>query len=143
MGKKKYQGAGIGISRMNEILRLISKSPMTLLKISISANMCERSAKNYVKRLGRMEKLTRERGEIDRRMVFYKIVPGATMIPEIEPKEPRRRPLKLVKEKTGPKPKIEPKKSLNVANPTVRVLPAKQIGVQRDPLIAMFFGQAA
>lgn len=143
--KREYQ-AGIGIERMNQIMQLLLFRSMTIGDIAESIGICRRLVCKYLAKLEGMHKVRYTRPETGQRggkLKLYSLTFGAMPIPSVDPKEPRRRPLKVEKEKRGPKPRPEPKKSQNVANPTVRVVAAEQIGVRPDPLIALFYGMAA
>lgn len=143
MAERGYQGAGIGIERMNEVLKMLREKDMSVTEISMHLDICIRATRKYVGKLLDMGKISMRRWELDPRFKLYSIVRGAVDIPSVEPITPRRRPRKVEKLKTGPKPRTEPKKSQNVANPTVRVVAARQIGISRDPMVELLFGRAA
>jgi hypothetical protein len=143
MAERTYQGAHIGIERMNRILDLLLFKSMTITDVSLSLCICDRAAKKYLAKLLQLEKITVRRGEPDARIKFYSLVPGAMPLPVPQLLKPRRRPLVVEKQKTGPKPKRLDKKAWNSGLRTVKTVPAQQVGMARDPLIEMFFGKAA
>ena len=143
--KREYR-AGIGIERMNQIMSLLLLHSMTIDQITEEIGICKRLTQSYLVKLLDMHKVTFTRPETGKqggKPKIYRLAFGAMPIPAVEPKHPRTRPLKAVKEKTGPKPKAEPKKSQNVANPSVRVVKAEQVGMARDPFVALIFGSCA
>lgn len=143
--KREYQ-AGIGIERMNQIMQLLLFRSMTIGDIAESIGICRRLVCKYLAKLEGMHKVRYTRPETGQRggkLKLYSLTFGAMPIPSVGPKEPRRRPLKIEKEKRGPKPRPEPKKSQNVANPCVRTIPARQVGMRRDPMVELLFGRAA
>lgn len=145
MDKREYR-AGIGIERMNQIMQLLLFRSMTIAEITESIGICRRLVCKYLAKLEDMHKVRYTRPETGKqggKLKLYSLTFGASPIPSIDPKEPRRRPLKEFCEKRGPKPKPEPKKSQNVANPCARVVPAQQVGMRRDPMIELLFGRAA
>lgn len=142
MAERGYQGAGIGIERMNEVLKMLREKDMSVTEISMHLDICIRATRKYVGKLLDMGKISMRRWELDPRFKLYSIVRGAVDIPSVEPITPRRRPRKVEKLKTGPKPKRDTEK-WNGGLQTVRTVPAQQFGVQRDELIAALFGKAA
>ena len=141
MAERSYQGAGIGITRMNRILDLLLFRSMTITEITLDLDICDRAARNYLGKLRDHGKITVARGEDDPRFKFYSLVPGAMPYPVPELNWPRRRPLVAVKKKTGPKP-CPRRDNAPGGLQSVRSVPAKQIGLARDPLIAALFGGA-
>lgn len=133
----------VGIERMNEVLKMLREKDMPVTEISVHLDICIRATRKYVGKLMDMGKISMRRWEIDPRFKLYSIVRGAVDIPSVEPITPRRRPRKVEKLKTGPKPRTEPKKSQNVSNPCVRTIPAQQVGMRRDPMVELLFGRAA
>lgn len=142
MAERGYQGAGIGIERMNEVLKMLREKDMSVTEISMHLDICIRATRKYVGKLMDMGKISMRRWELDPRFKLYSIVQGAVDIPSVEPITPRRRPRKVVKLKTGPKPRRD-KEKWNDGLQTVRTVPAQQFGVQRDELVAALFGKAA
>lgn len=142
MAERGYQGAGIGIERMNEVLKMLREKDMSVTEISMHLDICIRATRKYVGKLMDMGKISMRRWELDPRFKLYSIVRGAVDIPSVEPITPRRTPRKVEKLKTGPKPKRD-KEKWNGGLQTVRTVPAQQFGVQRDELVAALFGKAA
>lgn len=142
MAETAYQGAGIGIERMNEMIEIMRTEQMTITQISLRLNICDRSVKKYLSKLMELKKLTVHQCMPDMRFKYYMAAHDATPIPVPVQKHKRRRPLKEVKLKTGPKPKRD-KEQWNAGLNTVRIVAAKQIGIARDPLVEMLFGRAA
>lgn len=142
MAERGYQGNGIGIERMNAIIDMLKAKPMPVTEISMSLDICIRATRKYIERLREMGKISMQRWELDPRFKLYSLAPGALPIPTPEPAKPRKTPRKLVKLKTGPKPSRD-KERWNEGLRTVRTVPAKQVGIERDPLVAMLFGRAA
>jgi hypothetical protein len=141
MAERQYQGAGIGVERMNEMIEAMRRAEMTIAQIALHLDICERSVKKYLVKLTALGKVAFRLGDPDRRFKHYSTVPGVESIPVPALKWTRRRPLKDVKLKTGPKPRRN-KEAWNAGLSTVRTVPAQQIGIQRDPLIAALFGGA-
>lgn len=142
MAERGYQGAGIGIERMNEVLKMLREKDMPVTEISMHLDICIRATRKYVGKLMDMGKISMRRWELDPRFKLYSIVRGAVDIPSVEPITPRRRPRKVEKLKTGPKPRRD-KEKWNEGLQTVRTVPAQQVGVQRDELVAALFGRVA
>ena len=141
MAERKYQGAGIGITRMNRILDLLLFKSLTITEITLALDICDRAARNYLDKLRGMGKITMTRGTGDSRFKFYSLAPGAMPIPVPELNWPRRRALATVKKKTGPKPRPRQEKAATGLQNVLRGK-AVQVGVARDPLIAALFGGA-
>jgi hypothetical protein len=141
MAERSYQGAGIGVTRMNRILDLLLFRSMTITEITLDLDICDRAARNYLDKLRNLGKITMARGAGDQRFKFYSLVPGVMPLPVPTLKRPRSRPLVAVKKKTGPKPRPRGDKA---ADGLQRVLrgQAVQVGLARDPLIAALFGGA-
>lgn len=136
----------VGAERMNEIIKLLMVHSMTIKEISEEMCLSRRMVCKYLAKLESMYKIRHTRPETGARggkLKVYSATFGVSLIQCDGPKEGSRWPRKLVKEKTGPKPKQEPKKSQNVANPCVRVVAARQIGVRPDPLLWLSFGRSA
>lgn len=136
----------VGAERMNEIIKLLMVHSMTIKEISEEILLSRRMVCKYLAKLEGMYKIRHTRPETGKqggKLKVYSATFGVSLIPCDGPKEGSRWPRKLVKEKTGPKPRVEPKKSQNVSNPCVRVVAAQQVGMRRDPMIELLFGRAA
>ena len=142
MAERGYEGQGIGIERMNEILQMLREKDMSVTEISMCLDMCIRATRKYVAKLMDMGKISMRRWEIDPRFKLYSAAKGVVDIPNVEPVIAHRRARKPVKLKTGPKP-MRDKEKWNEGLQTVRTVPAQQVGVQRDELVAALFGRAA
>lgn len=141
----KYEGAGIGIERMNQIMQLLLFHSMTIAEITEEMELSRRMVCKYLAKLESIYKIRYTRPETGKqggKLKVYSLVFGAMPIDQKQPKYPPTRPRKLVKEKTGPKPRADAKKSQNVANPCIRTIPAQQVGMMRDPYTAALFGAA-
>ena len=141
MSKRQYR-AVVSTRRLNAILQMLLFDKLTQNDICIRAGLGDRQVGKYMVYLQKCHKICWERpatGKQGGAPKVYTLAEGAMPYPELNPKSPPRRPPVEVRQKTGPKPsaKKPPKAELR----TVKTVPAQQVGMQRDPFQALFFGQ--
>lgn len=116
----------IGAERMNEIIKLLMVHSMTIKEISEEMCLSRRMVCKYLAKLESMYKIRHTRPETGERGGKPKVYSAAFGVAPVSSE--------------GPKPRAEPKKSQNVANPYVRAVKAEQVGMYRDPFTAALFG---
>ena len=134
----RYAGAGGGIARMNEIMNAILLKPMSINEVAWKIDMGLRATRGYLRKLEAAGKLICKPGPSDKREKIYILASGAMPFDQVRPKNPPCRPPVTTQKKRGPKPGT--KKSTAAEDRRIKTVPAQNLGMPRDPLVAAFFG---
>lgn len=134
MSTKKYSRARVGIQRMNRIIEMARAHGTLTIKFVASEFQCyEKSAKTYLLRLVDLGLMTAREQAAVNSIRYFDLVPGVKFIP-------------LPEQAAKPRPSVaKPKKRRIVVDDTCRrvhVVPAVQLGLQRDSLVSALFGPA-
>ena len=143
MNQGKYKGAGIGYARMNAIMAHLRREDLTCEKVAQAIHMEHNQTRKYMKHLCDCGKLTFT--QLDHQTPrIYSILPDATDFHVPEPIKPP-----MASRATGKKigrPANQPGvigKYEKGEHRRISVLPARNEGKKRDPLVAALFGEAA
>lgn len=157
MDKRNYRPV-VSTERLNAIMQLLLFRTMTIAEICEGIGLCERLVSDYLQSLEFAGKISYTRPPNGKRggsHRHYSLVPGAMPFPTVEPKNPPRRPRVTERKRTGPKPKADAplpyagakrgpkpgtKKSVAAETPKIKIIPAQNLGMRRDPLVAALFG---
>lgn len=140
MSKRQYR-AVVSTRRLNAILQMLLFDKLTQNDICIRTGLGDRQVGKYMVYLEKSHKICWARpatGKQGGAPKVYTLAAGAMPYPELNPKTPPRRPPVELRQKTGPKPVA--KKPIKAELRTVKTVPAQQVGIKRDPLVAMLFG---
>jgi hypothetical protein len=124
----------IGAERMNRIMHMLMHKTMTMGEIVAELQIRKNAVHGYITQLQWDGKVQMKIDNADRRYKFYSLVPGAVPVPIPEPKK------EDLPKKRGPRPGFAWKG--NEGAQFVRTVPAQQVGMMRDPLVAALFGGA-
>ena len=136
MAKRDYDATGIINRRMNEIMNFLLHRPMEITELCQKAHIEQRAMRKHLTRMKAEGKVVMQKRFSDRRFKVWELVKGAMPYEPTTPKPKPRRPKGAPPLKRGPKPKP----STEAEDRTVKTVPAQQVGIKRDPLVAMLFG---
>jgi len=142
MAERIYQGASIGITRLNQVIKFArGRKFVTVFDVYKHLECSHKTAKAYLRELmesGRMTMLPPLYHNSQRK---FMLVAGAELLPVPEPvwgvRKSRARP-GAVKGRPRQHWPVEKDK----APRRIEIRPAEQVGIQRGPLIAAIFGGA-
>lgn len=137
MAKPHYSLGGHGHERMNEIMNALLLKPMIITEICLKISRGQKAVRGYLRRLEEAEKILSSPGT-DGREKVYRLKLGAMPFDLQAPKSWPRRERVAEPKKRGPKPGI--KRPSYADDRKIKSIPAQQIGMQRDPLVAAIFG---
>lgn len=138
MVKPSYALGGHGHARMNEIMNVLLVKPMIITEICTKISMGQKAVRGYLRRMEEAEKILSSPGT-DGREKVYRLKLGAMPFDLQAPKSWPRRERVAEPKKRGPKPGT--KRPSYADDRKIKSIPAQQIGMQRDPFQALFFGQ--
>lgn len=138
MSKRDYDATGIINRRMNEIMNILLLAPMEISDLCAKMRMEHRAIRKYLTRMKAEGKVAMQKRYSDRRYKVWELIQGAMPYEPTSPKPKPRRPRGSPPLKRGPKP-AEPK-STEGEDRKVKTVPAQQVGIKRDPMVAMLFG---
>lgn len=137
---KQYTSQIITINRMNAVMNMMLSKSITLKDVIGDLNVGKRAAHFAVHSLLDMGKIKLADHQRDRRFKHYVLVPGALPVPVPELASPRRRLLTEEPKKRGPKPGSKGNCNAGIGERRIKAVPAMQLGISRDPLVAALFG---
>jgi hypothetical protein len=139
MSGRTYANARVGIQNMNRVIEMARMhGVLTIKQVAHEFEYYEKSAKMYLQRLVGMGLMTERPMAKKNSIRYFDLVPGTQLIPVPEllakprPSVKKSRPGAA----NGRKKRLAPGEFWRC----VHVVPAAQIGMQRDPLVAALFG---
>lgn len=134
MSGRTYANARVGIQNMNRVIEMArTQGTLTIKAVAHEFEYYEKSAKMYLQRLVERGLMVEQPKTAVNSIRYFDLVPGAQLIPLPPPPEQVRLSVKKPKPR---KPRLQPGEAWRC----VHVVPAVQIGIQRDALVAALFG---